>query len=113
MSTLRCVGLPSSSTVSEPRRPGSVPSSITVTPRAATRWPSRPANAELPLRLKSPSSPWPTASCSSTRLEIDERLRYRLLRIAVEQLVGEHRVIGAAAAARAARLAASILLGDH
>ena len=41
-----------------------VPSSTTVTPWAATRWPSRPAKAEVPLRLKSPSSPWPTASCS-------------------------------------------------
>ena len=31
---------------------------------AATRWPTFPENAEVPLRLKSPSSPWPTASCS-------------------------------------------------
>src|SRR5467141_4617564 len=66
ISTVRCVGLPSSSTVSEPRRPGSVPSSTTVTPGEATRCPMRPANAELPLRLKSPSSPCPTASCNST-----------------------------------------------
>jgi hypothetical protein len=33
---------------------GIVPSSTTVTPLAATRWPMRPAKAELPLRLKSP-----------------------------------------------------------
>ena len=52
--------------VSEPRRSGRVPSSTTVTPGAATRWPIRPAKAEVPLRLKSPSSPWPTASCSIT-----------------------------------------------
>src|ERR1044071_8645127 len=66
MSTFRWVGLPSSSIVSEPRRPGRVPSSTTVTPGDATRWPRRPENAELPLRLKSPSRPWPTASCRST-----------------------------------------------
>jgi TldD protein len=50
--------------VSEPRRPGMVPSSSTVTPLAATRLPISPAKAEVFLRLKSPSSPWPTASCS-------------------------------------------------
>jgi hypothetical protein len=72
---------------------GIVPSSTTVTPLAATCWPSRPAKAEVFLRLKSPSSPWPTASCSMTpgqpldstmskvpagaghRLEIDQRWR--------------------------------------
>src|SRR5262249_17118720 len=43
-----------------------VPSSTTVTPLAATCRPIRPANAEVPRRLKSPSSPWPTASCSIT-----------------------------------------------
>src|SRR4030065_180285 len=64
ISTVRWVGLPSSSTLSEPRRGGIVPSSITVTPGAATRSPMRPENAELPLRLKSPSRPWPIASCS-------------------------------------------------
>src|SRR5919206_92734 len=66
MSTLRCDALPSSSTVSEPRRSGSVPSSTTVTPLAATRWPTSPAKAEVFFRLKSPSSPCPTASCSMT-----------------------------------------------
>src|SRR5688500_10480913 len=43
-----------------------VPSSTTVTPLAATCWPMRPAKADVFLRLKSPSSPWPTASCSIT-----------------------------------------------
>ena len=66
ISTVRSVGVPSSSTVSEPRRPAIVPSSKTVTPGAATRSPIRPEKAEVPLRLKSPSRPWPTASCSST-----------------------------------------------
>src|SRR6478609_4273618 len=66
ISTFLCVALPSSSTLSEPRRSGSVPSSSTVTPGAATRWPMRPVNALAPLRLKSPSRPWPIASCSST-----------------------------------------------
>src|SRR3546814_15329105 len=60
-----------SSDLSEPRRPPStglsrLPSSITVTPGAATRCPMRPEKALVPLRLKSPSSPWPTASWSST-----------------------------------------------
>ena len=41
-----------------------VPSSITVTPGAATRSPRSPAKAEVFLRLKSPSRPWPMASCS-------------------------------------------------
>ena len=41
-----------------------VPSSTTVTPGEAIRLPIRPANAEVFLRLKSPSSPWPIASCS-------------------------------------------------
>ena len=36
---------------------GMVPSSTTVTPLAATCWPIRPANAEVCLRLKSPSRP--------------------------------------------------------
>ena len=64
MSTLRCVGWPSSSTLSEPRRLPMVPSSITVHSALATFWPMRPLKAETPLRLKSASSPWPTASCS-------------------------------------------------
>src|ERR1700693_4742605 len=59
ISTLRCDALPSSSTLSEPRRSGIVPSSSTVTPLAATRWPTRPENALEPLRLKAPSSPVP------------------------------------------------------
>jgi hypothetical protein len=66
ISTLRWLAWPSSSTLSEPRRSAMVPSSSTVTPLAATRWPMRPLKALEPLRLKSPSSPWPMASCSST-----------------------------------------------
>ena len=66
ISTFRCVSLPSSSTLSEPRRPPMVPSSTTVQSGLATCWPIRPQNAETPLRLKSASSPCPTASCSST-----------------------------------------------
>ena len=64
ISTLRWLAWPSSSTLSEPRRSAMVPSSSTVTPLAATRWPTRPLKAEEPLRLKSPSNPWPIASCS-------------------------------------------------
>ena len=62
----RCaaVGWPSSSTLSEPRRLPMVPSSITVHSGLATFWPMRPLKAETPLRLKSASRPWPTASCS-------------------------------------------------
>ena len=41
-----------------------VPSSITVHNSLATFWPMRPLKAETPLRLKSASRPWPTASCS-------------------------------------------------
>ena len=66
ISTLQALGVPSSSMVSDPRRSSSVPSSTTVTPGAATRCPIRPANAEVCLRLKSPSRPWPIASWSST-----------------------------------------------
>ena len=64
ISTVRFDGVPSSSTVSEPRRSGMVPSSITVTPGEAMRWPSSPAKADVFLRLKSPSRPCPIASCS-------------------------------------------------
>src|SRR5262249_28826582 len=64
ISTVRLVGVPSSSIESEPRRCARVPSSTTVTPLEATRWPIRPAKAEVFLRLKSPSNPWPTASCN-------------------------------------------------
>ena len=64
ISTVRPGRLPSSSTLRLPRRFAIEPSSTTVTPGAATRSPMRPEKAESPLRLKSPSRPWPTASCS-------------------------------------------------
>src|SRR6267378_1620153 len=107
ISTVRCVGLPSSSTVSEPRRPGSVPSSTTVTPGEATRCPMRPANAELPLRLKSPSSPWPTASCNSTPGQPGPSTTV------IVPGLGEVRIVPPSAAARGAGLAPAVLLGDH
>ena len=66
ISTVRPVGVPSSSQLSEPRRLAIVPSSTTVHSGEATRSPMRPLKAETSLRLKSPSRPWPTASCSST-----------------------------------------------
>src|SRR6516165_2511035 len=47
ISTVRLVGVPSSSIDSEPRRPAMVPSSTTVTPFAATRWPMTYAFAGL------------------------------------------------------------------
>src|SRR5512142_1267613 len=50
ISTVRWLALPSSSTLSEPRRSAMVPSSSTVTPLAATRLPMRPENALEPLR---------------------------------------------------------------
>ena len=64
MRTVSWVAEPSSSTLSEPRRPAMVPLSTTVTLELATDWPMRPAKAEVFLRLKSASRPWPTASCS-------------------------------------------------
>ena len=64
ISTVSRVGVPSSSIDSEPRRSGSDPSSTMVIPRAATCSPMRPEKADVPLRLKSPSSPWPIASCN-------------------------------------------------
>src|SRR5216684_245687 len=66
MRTVYPEGVPSSSMVKDPRRSGKVPSSTTVTPLDATRSPMSPENAEVFLRLKSPSSPCPTASCSMT-----------------------------------------------
>src|ERR1035438_3241212 len=62
MSTVSWVAEPSSSTLSEPRRPVMVPLSTTVTFGPATCWPMSPVNAEVFLRLKSASRPWPTAS---------------------------------------------------
>ena len=64
MRTVSCVAVPSSSTLSEPRRPAMVPLSTTVTLELATDWPMRPVKAEVFLRLKSASRPWPTASWS-------------------------------------------------
>ena len=52
--------------INEPRLSAILPWSTTVTPFAATRSPIRPANALVPLRLKSPSKPCPTASSSNT-----------------------------------------------
>src|SRR5713101_4967402 len=46
ISTVRWVGVPSSSIDSEPRRASMVPSSTTVTPGAATRSPKSPAKAD-------------------------------------------------------------------
>src|SRR6266567_2734320 len=66
MSTVSWVGSPSSSTLSDPRRHGMVPLSTTVHFSLATRLPIKPAKADVFLRLKSASSPCPTASCSST-----------------------------------------------
>ena len=129
---VRSVGVPSSSTVSEPRRPGIVPSSNTVTPGAATRSPMRPEKAEVPLRLKSPSRPWPTASCSSTPfqpgpsttsispagqgdgVEVDQGLAQRLVDLSC-QLSGRDPGLeaGAAAGAGVAALAPAVALdGD-
>ena len=59
---VRRVGSPSSSTFKDPRRPGSVPSSTTVTPGEATLSPNFFEKTEVPLRMKSASSPCPTAS---------------------------------------------------
>src|SRR3989442_1242578 len=64
INTVRLVGVPSSSTFSEPRRNGSVPSSTMVQSVEATTWPTRSVKAEVFLRLKSASSPWPIASWS-------------------------------------------------
>ena len=46
------MGVPSSSTVIEPRRSGMVPSSSTVTPLAATCWPISPAKARRALAVE-------------------------------------------------------------
>ena len=50
--TVFCVGWPSSSTLSEPRRQGMVPLSTTVHFSLATRLPMRPANAEVCLAIE-------------------------------------------------------------
>jgi len=47
---------PSSSIFKDPRRCAIVPSSTTVTPGNATRYPTRPENAAQPVRLKSPTN---------------------------------------------------------
>ena len=57
------------------------PSSNTVTPGAATRSPIRPREgADVPLRLKSPSRPCPTASCSSNAVPARAQTRRPFLR---------------------------------
>src|SRR5689334_15744020 len=125
-STVQFVGVPSSSIESEPRRPASVPSSTTVTPGAATFSPSMPANADVPLRLKSPSKPWPIASCSSTPgqpgpsttvmlpagASTDSRLTSATRTASRAAGVDELAEAEASAAAGAAGFAAAVLLGD-
>ena len=64
MSVVRAAGVPSSSAQMEPRASPIVPSSTTVTPGDATRMPILPVKAEVLFLMKSPSSPWPTASWS-------------------------------------------------
>ena len=63
---VQLVGVPSSSTLKEPLRESIVPSSTTVTDSSAIFSPIRLENAEVFFLLKSPSSPCPIASCSST-----------------------------------------------
>ena len=131
ISTVYCEGVPSSSMVSEPRRSAMVPSSTTVTPGAATRCPIRPANAEVFLRLKSPSRPWPIASCSrmpgqpgpsttvispagaGIEFEVDQSLSQRLIHGLPPGRRIEIAVIGdPAAGAVGAGLLAAVLLDD-
>ncbi len=128
---MRPVGVPSSSMVSEPRRCAIEPSSTTVTPGAATRSPIRPEKAEVPLRLKSPSRPWPIASCSSTpgqpgpsttgispagaatEFEVDQRLGESDVDRPVPSRFVEQPVVEIAAAkAMIAGLPPAVLLGD-
>ena len=59
ISTVRAVGVPSSSTLSEPRRPGIVPSSTTVHSSDATRVPMRSVKAETPLAIEVALEPVP------------------------------------------------------
>ena len=124
------MGLPSSSTLSEPRRCGSVPSSITVTPGAATRSPMRPENAETALAVEvafqavadrfvqqdaGPARPEHHRHDAGRRRlgrKIDDRLVHRLARVVLEALVGEIGVVEAPAAAAGTLLAPPVLLGD-
>ena len=125
----RCAGsaLPSSSTLSEPRRSGMCRRRPPSRPWRATRSPMRPANALEPLRLKSPSRPWPIASCSRmpgqpgpsttrhlagrgrARLEVGERGVHRVVDVALDHVVGEVAEAEAPAAAAGADLAAAVL----
>jgi hypothetical protein len=131
ISTVSCVGVPSSSIDSEPAPPGDRAVIDHGDARRATRSPMRPEKALVPLRLKSPSRPWPTASCSSTpgqpgpsstvispagridAVEVGQRLRQRLVDRAVpvggiEQIVIEP----APAHAEAAGFAPAVGFGD-
>ena len=131
ISVVHWVTVPSSSMFSDPRRPARVPSSTMVTPGAATRWPMRPEYTEVPLRLKSPSRPWPTASCSSTpgqpgpsttgidaggridRLQVHQRLAQRFARSRLRLAAGEQFLVRvASAAAGVARFAAAVFLDE-
>ena len=94
---------------------GSVPSSTTVTPGEAIMSPIILVNTEVFLRWKSPSSPWPTASCHSTpdqpgpsttgispagaahRLQVDQRLADRLVGLALPVFRLEDVAVGARA----------------
>ena len=66
ISTSRVVGMPSSSMFRLPHSLGRVPSSTAVTMGEAMRWPSLPANSELPKATAAASSEWPQASWKIT-----------------------------------------------
>ena len=57
MRIFRSPGTPSSSMLIEPRAFETVPSSMTVTSSLPTFCPSLPVKSEVPLRMKSASSP--------------------------------------------------------
>jgi hypothetical protein len=94
---VRSVGVPSSSTVSEPRRSGIVPSSNTVTPGAATRSPMRPGKGDCALAVEVAFQPVADrlvqqdavpagaqhhvhlAGRAGDRVEVDQRLAQRLV----------------------------------
>ena len=124
ISTLRCEALPSSSTLSEPRRSGMVPSSSTVTPLAATRWPMRPAKALRALAVEVAFQPVADglvqqhagparaehdghlAGRRRARFEVGQRGVHGLVDIALDHLVVEIAEAEAAAAAAGADFAA-------
>src|SRR5690606_29153049 len=116
ISVVQLVWLPSSSTVSEPRRPGRVPSSTMVHRLDATFSPTRPMAPRSMHRHTAPTrthSPRLAARRRRNGVEVYRGLAYCLAGVGHGPFLGlEEAVVGTPAAAETAPLPAAVVLDD-